>query len=211
MPIREAESPQIRSRTGIHLDHFFLSNCAQRVALAWAEKTIDFEAHSINLLTRVNTRDEYFRINPAGLVPALVHDVLIVTESIDIQRYLEDRFPDPALYPLDPAEKKRVDQWMDEATNTITVSSRRICTPSPWAVTNQPMNSSALSINRRRILRPPIFTNVSRMGSPQKKFSMRNDSCLHSSIEWKQTFPITLSSWAIITPTPTSLGLYSIS
>ena len=117
MPIREAESPEIRSMTGVHLYHFFLSNCAQRLALTLAEKNIDFEAHSINLLTKANTQDDYFRVNPAGLVPALVHDGIVVTESIEILRYLEERFPHPTLYPADPAAKQEVDHWMDEATN----------------------------------------------------------------------------------------------
>ncbi len=116
MPIREAEDPEIRSMTGIHLYHFFLSNCAQRVALALAEKGLDFEPHSVNLLARANTQDDYFRINPAGLVPALVHDGLVVTESIDILRYLEERFPALPLYPSDRAAKVEVDDWMDGAT-----------------------------------------------------------------------------------------------
>ncbi|MDG2333735.1 MAG: glutathione S-transferase family protein [Myxococcota bacterium] len=116
MPIRDAEDPEIRSMKGIHLYHFFLSNCAQRVALALGEKDLDFVAHSINLLARANTRDAYFRTNPAGLVPALVHDGVVITESIDILRYLEEQFPDSPLYPTDPTERRRVDGSMDEAT-----------------------------------------------------------------------------------------------
>ena len=117
MPIREATDPATRSMTGLHLYHFFLSNCAQRAALALAEKGLDFTPHSVNLIARANTRDEYFRVNPAGLVPALVHDGVVITESIDILRYLEERFPDPPLYPSDPTLRQRVDAWMDDATN----------------------------------------------------------------------------------------------
>ena len=102
---------------GIHLYHFFLSNCAQRVSLALAEKDLAFTPHSVNLLARANTKDDYFKINPAGLVPALVRDGVVITESIDILRYLEDRFPEPPLYPSDATARREVDGWMDEATN----------------------------------------------------------------------------------------------
>ena len=53
VPIREAGDPLIRSMTGLHLYHFFLSNCAQRVSLALAEKGLDFTPHAINLLAKV--------------------------------------------------------------------------------------------------------------------------------------------------------------
>jgi len=59
----------------------------------------------------------YFKINPAGLVPALVHDGVVITESIDILRYLEERFPEPPLYPSEAAARAKVDAWMDEATH----------------------------------------------------------------------------------------------
>jgi len=117
MPIREAQDPEIRSMKGIHLYHFFLSNCAQRVALALAEKGLEFTPHANNLLAKENTKDAYFRINPVGLVPALVHDGVVVTESIDILRYLEEQFPEPSLYPKDAGLRSVVDDWMDEATN----------------------------------------------------------------------------------------------
>ena len=40
-----------------------------------------------------------------------------MTESIDILRYLEERFPEPPLYPQDAAARRKVDDWMDEATH----------------------------------------------------------------------------------------------
>jgi len=40
VPIREAGAPLIRSMAGLHLYHFFLSNCAQRVSLALAAEDI---------------------------------------------------------------------------------------------------------------------------------------------------------------------------
>ena len=34
---------------------------------------------------RQNTRESYLKINPKGLVPRMVHDGVVITESIDIR------------------------------------------------------------------------------------------------------------------------------
>ena len=116
MPVYENTDPGIKSMKGLHVYHYFLSNCAQRVTLALEEKRQNWTPHAINLFTQENTSDEYFRINPKGLVPALVHDGIVVTESMDILRYIEKHFPDPPLYPSDPGRRRKVDSWMDAAT-----------------------------------------------------------------------------------------------
>lgn len=116
MPVYENPDPGIKSMKGLHVYHYFLSNCAQRVTLALEEKGQDWTPRAINLFTQENTTDEYFRINPKGLVPALVHDGVVVTESMDILRYIEEQFPEPPLYPPDPDLRQQVDKRMDAAT-----------------------------------------------------------------------------------------------
>ena len=116
MPVHENAEPDIKSMRGIHLYQYFLSNCSQRVCIALEEKGLDWTPHPVNLFTQQNTKDEYFRINPKGLVPAMVHDGVVITESIDILRYIEEHFPEPALYPPDEAERQEVDEWMNLAT-----------------------------------------------------------------------------------------------
>ncbi|HJP37149.1 MAG: glutathione S-transferase family protein [Gammaproteobacteria bacterium] len=116
MPIYRPTDPAISTMKGIHVYQYFMSNCAQRVCLALEEKGLDWTPHAVNLFKQENTSDEYFKINPKGLVPAMVHDGTVITESIDILRYLEERVPEPALYPPDPAQRKEVDDWMDLAT-----------------------------------------------------------------------------------------------
>lgn len=89
---------------GLHLFHFVLSNCSQRVRLALAEKGLSWTSHHLDLSKNEHITAEYQAINPKGVVPTLVHDGLVVTESNDILWYLEDVFPNPALVPGDPAE-----------------------------------------------------------------------------------------------------------
>ena len=116
MPTIETTDPQIRAMKGIHVYYHYMSNCAQRVCVAAEEKGLDWIGHPINLFTQENTSDEYFKINPKGLVPAVVHDGVVITESMDILRYFEEHFPDPPLYPTDPEQRRQVDEWMDLAT-----------------------------------------------------------------------------------------------
>ena len=120
MPVYRETDPEIGSMRGMHLYQYFLSNCSQRVCIALEEKGLEWTPHPINLFAQENTRDKHLRINPKGLVPAMVHDGVLITESIDILRYLEDHFPEPALYPPDDAERRQVDAWMNLATENHT-------------------------------------------------------------------------------------------
>jgi glutathione S-transferase len=53
--------------------------------------------------------DSYRKVNPTGKVPALqLDDGSILPESTVIGEYLEDRFPEPALRPADPAARARM-------------------------------------------------------------------------------------------------------
>ena len=43
--------------------------------------------------------------NPLGRVPVLEEDAFVLPESAVIMEYLEERYPEPALWPADPAER----------------------------------------------------------------------------------------------------------
>lgn len=116
MPIYQPSDPEISAKKGIHVYYYWLSNCAARVCMALEEKGVEWTPHAVSLLMHENLTDEYFRINPKGLVPAMIHDGVVITESIDILRYIEEQFPQPALYPTDPEARKKVEEWMDTAT-----------------------------------------------------------------------------------------------
>ena len=116
MPILQTDDSAITSMQGIHVYHFFMSNCAQRVNLALAEKGLNWTPHSVNLLKRENTQPAFLKVNPKGLVPTMVHDGVVITESIDILRYIEEQFGAPPLYPSDAGQREQVDKWMNLAT-----------------------------------------------------------------------------------------------
>jgi len=56
---------------------------------------------------------DYLAINPLGKIPALVDGDLTLSDSKVICRYLEDAYPEPALYPKAPVDRARAD-WLEE-------------------------------------------------------------------------------------------------
>ncbi|MEH6629575.1 MAG: glutathione S-transferase family protein [Halopseudomonas aestusnigri] len=75
-----------------------VSNYCAKVELVLALKGIDVD-HRAPLGGYGS--ESYRAIVPAGTVPALVDDDLVISESETINEYLEERFPEPALLPRD--------------------------------------------------------------------------------------------------------------
>ncbi len=75
--------------------------CA-RVRIVLAEKNLEHEVVAIDLSDRPAW---LYEKNPLGKVPVIEEDVFVLPESAVIMEYLEERYPEPALLPADPAER----------------------------------------------------------------------------------------------------------
>ncbi len=75
------------------------SSSSFRVRIAAAVKEIPLELHLVDFRKDAQRSDEYLAVNPAGLVPALKHDELIIAQSGAIIRYLDRLSPDNVLFP----------------------------------------------------------------------------------------------------------------
>jgi glutathione S-transferase len=117
MPILTTEDAEIRATPGLHVYHALLSNCSMRVRLLLGEKSIPWTSHEMNLGRQENLEDWYLAINPKGLVPAIVHDGVVVTESNDILDYLEEKFPEPPFTPSEPESQHRMRDWVERASS----------------------------------------------------------------------------------------------
>ena len=104
--------PHIREMQGIHLFHFGLSSCSQRVRLTLEEKGLDWTSHIFDLDKMENVSAAYHKIHPKGYVPALVHDGKLVTESVNIIRYIDRVFPQPQLLPAIEDERSMIDECL---------------------------------------------------------------------------------------------------
>lgn len=114
MPIIKTNDHEIKSMKGLHIFHAGISNCSMRVRVMAEEKNIPWQSHKVNLSKKENLEDWYLKINPKGLVPAIVYNGEIVTESNDILLYLEEKFPEPALIPNNnEMQAKEVKYWVN--------------------------------------------------------------------------------------------------
>jgi glutathione S-transferase len=75
--------------------------CA-RVRIVLAEKEIEHEVVEIDLGDRPAW---LYEKNPLGKVPVIEEDTFVLAESSVIMDYLEERYPEPALLPADPAAR----------------------------------------------------------------------------------------------------------
>src|SRR4029453_4461375 len=73
---------------------------ARKVRIALYEKGLDFER--IRALHGDCNRTDFVHVNPRGGVPALVEGDVALYDSTVICEYLEDRSPEPRIYPRDP-------------------------------------------------------------------------------------------------------------
>ena len=75
--------------------------CA-RVRIVLSEKGLEHETVVVDL----NDRPAWiYEKNPLGRVPVLEEDAFVLPESAVIMEYLEERYPEPPLWPADPAER----------------------------------------------------------------------------------------------------------
>ncbi len=91
------KNTSVESFKGLHLYHGAISNCSMRVRITLIEKGLDWESHHINLKRKENISDDYFGINPNGLVPTLVDNGVVHIESNDIIDYLDNTYKEPTL------------------------------------------------------------------------------------------------------------------
>lgn len=110
------------TRTIAHTQEFELysnsfSHCSRKVRLAMAELDIDVLHHPIDLIETgwyQTLSPAYLQINPAGLVPTLVHNGHPVYESDDILEYAQQTSAThQQLVPDDPTELSKMRGWLE--------------------------------------------------------------------------------------------------
>ena len=83
------------------LHGYWRSGAAYRVRIALALKGLDYAQVNHDLRTGGQADPAYVALNPQRLVPALETDGLVLTQSVAILEWLDERFPDPPLLPAD--------------------------------------------------------------------------------------------------------------
>jgi glutathione S-transferase len=91
----------------IKLYDFKTSPNCQRVKIVLAEKNLPYEIVPVDLRAQEQKTPEYLKLNPYGKVPVLTDDSTVLYESCIINEYLDEKYPNPALMPKDPAKRAR--------------------------------------------------------------------------------------------------------
>jgi glutathione S-transferase len=93
----------------LRLYRFPYSTNVERVALALAHKGVAVESVSIDPADRSPVR----AVSGQDRVPVLVDGDEVIADSTRILHHLERRFPDPPLFPADPARAAEVEVFLD--------------------------------------------------------------------------------------------------
>jgi glutathione S-transferase len=101
------------------LHHAWRSSASRRVRLCLEEKGLTYHDHVVDMAQMEHHSPEYLKINPNGVVPALIHNGRPLYESGTICEYLDDVFPDPPLRPADPYDRANMRNWIRHVDERI--------------------------------------------------------------------------------------------
>ena len=89
---------------------YWRSSASYRVRIALNLKGISYVQKSVHLVRDGGEqhKPEYKSINPQGLVPTLIDNGVVLTQSMAIMEYLDEKHPEPAFLPRDTTDKARV-------------------------------------------------------------------------------------------------------
>ena len=76
------------------------------------ELEVPFESAWVNLPKGEHRSPEFLKLNPAGKVPVLVDDDLVLNESVAIVLYLAEKYPEKGFLPKDSKARAELDRWL---------------------------------------------------------------------------------------------------
>ena len=95
------------------LFHTARSYCAQQVRLMLEEKGIEWHSRYLDLGSAEHFHPAYVRMNPRMVVPTLVDHGVVVRNAAWIIGYLDVKFLERPLTPLEPARRRLMEHWID--------------------------------------------------------------------------------------------------
>jgi maleylpyruvate isomerase len=90
------------------LYNFFRSGTSHRLRIALNLKGLGYEYAAVDLRKNEHLGAAFKALNPQGLVPALEDGDRVLTQSVAIIEWLEERYPSPALLPTDVNDRAHV-------------------------------------------------------------------------------------------------------
>lgn len=94
------------SRAGLTIVSDPVSAASHRVRLLVAEKIV--EAEMVSVPFNEILPEDVLELNPSGRIPTLLDRDLVLFDERVISEYLDERFPHPALMPIDPMTRAKL-------------------------------------------------------------------------------------------------------
>ena len=94
----------------LYVDSLFTSPYAMSVFVTLREKGLAFELVTLDLDAAQNQTADFARLSVTQRVPTLVEGDFALSESSAITEYLEEAYPETAVYPVDPKQRARARQ-----------------------------------------------------------------------------------------------------
>jgi glutathione S-transferase len=110
----------------IKLYDFLSSPNCQRVKVVLAEKKLPYETIPIDLKKGEQKKAEFLKLNPYGKVPVLIDGATVLYESLIINEYLDEKYPEPPLMPKDHAKRAKIRILTDYGMNHVDVPYQKI-------------------------------------------------------------------------------------
>ncbi|CAN5334744.1 maleylacetoacetate isomerase [soil metagenome] len=94
----------------INLLGYYRSSASYRVRIALNYKEIAYHCDPIHLLREGGQQfsPRYAALNPQRLIPALIDDAEVITQSLAIMEYLDEKYPHPALLPEKSLDRAKI-------------------------------------------------------------------------------------------------------
>jgi glutathione S-transferase len=92
----------------------YISPYVRKVLVTLAVKGVPYE---IDPIIPFMGDDRFSALSPLRRIPVLIDDRVTLSDSSVICQYLEDRYPEPSLYPADVADRARA-RWLEEFADT---------------------------------------------------------------------------------------------
>jgi|SRR5215813_5102126 len=101
-------------RNGVRIVGSYISPYVRKVLVVLDLKGLAYE---IDPIVPFMGDDRFSQLSPLRRIPVFADDRVTLTDSTVICEYLEDRYPQPALFPADVAQRARA-RWLEEFADT---------------------------------------------------------------------------------------------
>ena len=93
-------------------------NC-QRVIVVLEEKKLPYEKVPVDLKKMDQKKPDFLKLNPYGKVPVVIDGATVLYESLIINEYLDEKYPETPLMPKDPGRRGKVRILIDYGMNHL--------------------------------------------------------------------------------------------